>query len=186
MESTRAVTRVLLALPALWAMACGSGHEPPPWRSVAPVELTDAVALSYPVPPPPFSKASIFPCMGCHGDRELVPLNTERRELEEHTRIKLHHGDRERWCFDCHNPEDRDYLRLASGTRVEFSESYKLCGQCHGDKYRDWRAGVHGKRTGSWSSEKNYLLCAHCHDPHAPAFKPLKPLPPPIRPTAAP
>jgi hypothetical protein len=42
--------------------------------------------------------------------------------------------------------------------------------------------GVHGKRTGSWSGKKQYLLCAHCHDPHQPHFKPLKPLPPPVRP----
>jgi formate-dependent nitrite reductase cytochrome c552 subunit len=26
------------------------------------------------------------------------------------------------------------------------------------------------------------LLCAHCHNPHDPKFKPLKPEPPPYRP----
>jgi len=26
-------------------------------------------------------------------------------------------------------------------------ESYRLCGQCHGTQYRDWRSGIHGKRT---------------------------------------
>ena len=55
-------------------------------------------------------------------------------------------------------------LRLANGTLVPFEESYRLCGQCHGDKYRDWRAGVHGRRVGSWNGEKQYLLCVHCHD----------------------
>jgi hypothetical protein len=77
---------------------------------------------------------------------------------------------------------DRDKLHLASGELVDFTESYKLCGQCHGDKYRDWRAGVHGRRSGSWDGHKTYLLCVHCHNAHAPAFQPLEPLPPPARP----
>jgi hypothetical protein len=57
-----------------------------------------------------------------------------------------------------------------------------LCGQCHGPKLRDWKLGIHGKRTGSWSGKKHYLLCVHCHDSHAPKFKPLKPMPPPTKP----
>src|SRR5262249_34928651 len=130
------------------------------------------------VPPPPFSDG-VFPCQDCHVN--LDP-DAKPRVLEEHTQIELHHGDRQRWCFDCHNPDNRDVLRLASGTLVPFWESYRLCGQCHGDKYRDWRIGVHGKRTGFWNGKKQYLLCAHCHDPHAPHFKSLKPLPPPLRP----
>jgi len=96
--------------------------------------------------------------------------------------MQLKHGPRERWCFDCHNPDDRDKLRLASGSLIPFSESYRLCGQCHGEKLRDWRVGVHGKRTGEWNGKKRYLLCAHCHNPHAPVFKSIKPLPPPVRP----
>lgn len=135
----------------------------------------------YPVPPPPFSE-DIFPCSNCHEDQEP---NLKRRELkEEHKQIKLHHGPRDRWCFDCHNPKDRDRLRLASGRLVKFTESYKLCGQCHGPKLRDWRVGVHGKRTGHWRGKKQYLLCAHCHNPHSPRFKKIKPLPPPKRPAA--
>lgn len=121
-----------------------------------------------------------FPCSDCHADMEP---NLERRELEdEHTDIVLHHGPRERWCFDCHNPDDRDKLRLASGTLIDFEDSYRLCGQCHGPKLRDWRVGIHGKRTGEWNGKKKYYLCAHCHNPHSPKFKPLEPLPPPMRP----
>jgi len=45
------------------------------------------------------------------------------------------------------------------------------CGQCHGDKYRDWRAGIHGKRVGQWDGEKSYFLCVNCHNPHSPGFK---------------
>ncbi|MBE0596934.1 MAG: hypothetical protein IH614_06685, partial [Desulfuromonadales bacterium] len=129
--------------------------------------------------PPPFSEG-IFPCSDCHG--EMKP-NLQRRELQdEHTDIILHHAEGQRWCLDCHNPDDRDTLRLVSGEVISFAESYRLCGQCHGDKYRDWRQGIHGKRTGYWNGDKEYLLCAHCHNPHDPRFKPLKPLPPPQRP----
>jgi len=65
---------------------------------------------------------------------------------------------------------------------IDFNESYKLCGQCHGPKLRDWEAGIHGRRTGQWNGEKEYLLCAHCHDPHSPKFPPMKPEPAPIKP----
>jgi hypothetical protein len=131
------------------------------------------------VPPPPLSE-DIFPCTQCH-DKDMN--NRTRRELtDEHTKIKLHHGDETRWCLDCHDFEDRDKLHLSSGEKISFDESYKLCGQCHGDKYRDWKAGIHGKRTGYWNGPKRYLLCVNCHWPHEPRFKPLEPLPPPVRP----
>jgi hypothetical protein len=130
----------------------------------------------YFVPPPPFSEG-IFPCNDCHEDME--PDETPR-ELDFHEDIKLKHFDG--WCFSCHNPKDRDKLRLANGMLIPYNESYYLCGQCHGTIFRDWKAGVHGKRTGFWNGKKMYRLCPQCHWPHAPRFKPLKPLPPPIRP----
>ncbi len=137
---------------------------------------------TYAVPPPPFSE-DIFPCSDCHADMEP---NLQRRQLEDmHTDIVLHHAEGQRWCLDCHNPNDRDKLRLVSGEVIDFSESYRLCGQCHGDKFRDWKVGIHGKRTGYWNGDKQYLLCAHCHNPHDPKFKPLTPKPPPVRPGQA-
>lgn len=137
---------------------------------------------TFAVPPAPFSEG-IFPCSDCHAGMET---NRQRRELEDmHTDIVLHHAEGQRWCLDCHNPDDRDRLRLVSGELIEFSESYRLCGQCHGDKFRDWKVGIHGKRTGNWNGDKQYLLCAHCHNPHDPKFKPIAPLPPPARPGQA-
>lgn len=128
----------------------------------------------------PLAYEDYFPCSDCHGEMEV---NRERRELEEmHDDIVLDHGPKERWCFDCHNPDDRDSLRLANGTLISFEESYRLCGQCHGTIFRDWRQGIHGRRDGYWNGAKSYLLCANCHNPHAPRFQPIKPLPPPVRP----
>lgn len=132
------------------------------------------------VPPPPFSEG-IFPCSGCHN--KDMPPNRTRRQLSMHDDIVLRHDEEHRWCLDCHDAENRDQLHLASGEPVPFNESYRLCGQCHGEKYRDWRAGVHGRRVGEWNGHKRYLLCAHCHNPHQPRFHALAPKPAPQRPT---
>lgn len=141
-----------------------------------PEPLRDELAV--PALPPPFSPG-IYPCSGCHA--AMTP-NPTRRDLGFHSEIQLAHGPREGWCFECHDVEDRDHLHRANGARVEFTSSYLLCGQCHGPKLRDWRAGVHGKRTGQWNGEKEYLLCVHCHNPHAPHFAPLAPEPRPLWP----
>src|SRR5512139_4234737 len=62
------------------------------------------------VPPPPFSEG-IFPCSQCH---EGMPVNRSPRNLEGmHQNIKLKHMPGG-WCFDCHNPNNRDTLRLAN------------------------------------------------------------------------
>jgi len=123
----------------------------------------------------------IYPCNDCHSD--IVP-NPQRRELVDfHDDIGaiFNHDSENRWCLDCHDMNNRDSLRLASGKLLSFEESYKLCGQCHGEKLRDWKVGVHGKRIGEWNGKKEYLLCVHCHNPHSPKFEAMTPEPPPVR-----
>jgi hypothetical protein len=132
------------------------------------------------VPPPPFTDG-IFPCSSCHKD--LKPNRTRRALEQMHPEIELRHDEEHRWCLECHDANDRDHLHLASGELVSFDESYRLCGQCHGEKLRDWRAGVHGRRTGEWNGHKKYLLCANCHNPHQPRFKAIEPKPAPQRPS---
>lgn len=170
-----------------------------PGAPAAPAE----VAGKLEVPPPPLSDG-VFPCSQCHG--KDMPANPTRRLLNpddstpEHGIISrnFHHDEEHRWCLDCHSADERDKLHLASGELVSFEESYRLCGQCHGDKYRDWKAGVHGRRRGQWNGQKTYLLCVHCHNPHQPGVFPhacnpdeskdckpgipLRPLPAPVRP----
>lgn len=136
------------------------------------------------VPPPPFSEG-IFPCTDCHTEESLPPNRTQRTLVDAHDDIVLKHDEEHRWCLDCHDAQNRDVLHLASGEPVPFSESYRLCGQCHGEKYRDWRVGVHGRRIGQWNGAKEYLLCVHCHNPHQPRFKPVVPKPAPLRPMRA-
>jgi hypothetical protein len=137
----------------------------------------------------PFAKPRPVPlmerCQACHAERkapaECATCHRETRE-PQHKAIVLHHAEEQRGCLDCHSRDDRDSLHHASGAKIPFTESYRLCGQCHGDKLRDWKAGLHGKRTGSWDGRKDYLLCAHCHNPHSPRFPKLEPKPPPVRP----
>jgi hypothetical protein len=151
----------------------GQTNIPPPQKK------SNVIHEEIAVTPPPFSDG-IFPCNDCHATQKPNPL---RRKLEWHEDIQemFNHDSQNRWCLDCHDLNNRDSLRLASGRLLDFKESYKLCGQCHGDKLRDWKVGVHGKRTGDWNGQKQYFLCVSCHNPHSPRFKSIKPEPPPVR-----
>ena len=153
----RSVPAGLLALLAL----AGA----PPARGEGPARTEQLVEAE----PPPLSDG-IYPCSGCHASQEPNPVRRTLGFHDEQQAIFAHDSER-RWCLDCHDARNRDVLRLVSGAQIPFQQSYRLCGQCHGDKYRDWRAGVHGKRVGRWDGEKTYFLCVNCHNPHAPHFK---------------
>jgi hypothetical protein len=140
-----------------------------PGRPLTPV--SDAVATL--LPPPPVDD-EYFPCSDCHEDELADP---RPRELDEHDDIELAHGDL--WCLDCHQSDERDLLHLSDASPVEMAESWRLCSRCHAKKMPEWRAGIHGKRTGNWWGPKEFWSCVVCHDPHAPLFKPLTPKPPP-------
>lgn len=138
--------------------------------------ISDSIIL---IPVESFS-SDYFPCSDCHGE---IASNPQRRELVEmHDDINFDHDSENRWCLACHYESNRDSLVLAGGKLLGFNESYKLCGQCHGPKIRDWKLGIHGKRTGNWNGQKEYLLCVHCHDPHSPKIKKLEAMPAPRRP----
>ena len=153
-------------------------------KSKTDIVKTDSIktqkAEEFAVEAPPFSDG-IYPCTDCHAN--LTPNPVRRKLVDWHDDISamFNHDSENRWCLDCHDLKNRDYLRLASGKLLDFKESYKLCGQCHGEKYRDWKVGVHGKRIGEWNGKKEYFLCVNCHNPHSPKFQELIPEPPPVR-----
>lgn len=157
-------------------------HGPGEFPEILDVDMLEGLegdTGEYHVPRPPLNE-DYWPCSDCH---EADDYDPKPRELKrEHQDIVLRHDEKHRWCLDCHDAEDRDHFRLASGKKIPFTQSYELCGQCHGTIFRDWRAGIHGRRTGYHDGAKRYLLCVHCHDPHRPQFQPIKPLPPPVRP----
>jgi len=171
----------LLGVALLAILLVGSGNLPQlarssrfarayPGRPLKPVSDLEATLL----PPPPVDD-EYFPCSDCHEDELADP---RRRELDEHENIQLAHGDL--WCLDCHQSDQRDLLHLSDSSPVAMAESWRLCSRCHAKKIPEWRAGIHGKRTGSWWGPKEFWSCVVCHDPHAPLFKPLRPEPPPV------
>jgi hypothetical protein len=174
----------LLGAPAAWLAGCAGDTAPAPFSLVAsaPAAVPRAAGpLRVEAPPPPFSDG-VFPCTECHVEKDLPTNRTRRVLVDEHEDIVLKHDEEHRWCLDCHDAANRDRLHLASGDPIPFEESYRLCGQCHGEKYRDWRVGVHGRRIGQWNGAKEYLLCVHCHSPHQPRFKAVVPKAAPLPP----
>lgn len=139
--------------------------KPGPWRT----PLLDASKAMV--------QGQIRPCSECH--RLFAPASGEsERVWVQHKDITINHGMNTR-CLNCHDGADRDKLVLHDGTLVTFSESPRLCSNCHGTVYRDWQRGTHGKTVGSWdatSGKQERLRCNECHDPHSPAYKPIAPL----------
>lgn len=101
--------------------------------------------------------------------------------------LVIAHGGKSRnsSCFNCHNPAKLDQLVTRDGTALKLEQATLLCASCHGPTYRDWEAGIHGRTTGYWRRDLGPATrdgCTSCHDPHAPAFPALIPLPGPQRP----
>lgn len=118
-------------------------------------------------------------CNNCHRLFESSPL-VDRMPMQ-HRSVLLDHGMNDR-CYNCHDVKNRERLVLIDGSTVSFSETPRLCAQCHGTVFRDWERGMHGKTLGSWLAEEGNqrrLGCAECHDPHAPAYEKISPLPGP-------
>ena len=99
-------------------------------------------------------------------DKRPVPIPTMESMMPE---LKdFQHGRGAIWCLDCHHNTKRNMLVDHAGDPIAFDQSQKLCGKCHGDKLRDWRDGIHGKRIGSFVSDgrKRWFTCTECHNPH--------------------
>ena len=139
--------------------------------------LPDAVPVL--LPPPPMDDEYV-PCSDCHEDEPTEP-HTERELEDEHDEMEFAHG--RALVHGLSRPERPREAPSRRRHPVEFEDSWQLCTQCHGKKLADWRAGVHGKRTGHWRGPKEYRTCVACHNPHRPPFQPLEPKPPPLRPT---
>lgn len=122
---------------------------------------------------------TFYPCSQCH---EYWKTNPEPRMLAPVHDVGLQHGQGRLWCLVCHDPEDRDQLHTVRGGNVDFNESWRVCGQCHSSRQRDWYFGAHGKRVYDWQGEPERYNCTHCHNPHRPPFMQRKPQPkPPVR-----
>lgn len=108
-----------------------------------------------------------FPCVQCH-DKIPAPIPIKEAK-DRHHKVKLEHFAAASNCHICHAAADMNSLATLSGDTVSFDESYKLCGQCHSDKLKDFHIGAHGKSVGDWNGTRQRYSCTHCHDPHKPA-----------------
>lgn len=129
-------------------------------------------------PDVPLRKGSLtfFPCSQCHDHWQT---KTEPRVLAPVHDVGLKHGGGRLWCLVCHDPKDRDSLRTVRGTKVDFDQAWRVCGQCHSARQKDWYFGAHGKRVEKWQGEAKRYNCTHCHNPHQPPFMHRKAKPPP-------
>lgn len=121
-------------------------------------------------------------CATCHGpDADGAVLADARGNPEAmHGSVELVHGTLT--CGSCHDPDDRRFLRLADGQRLELEEAMDLCGQCHGVQLRDYRHGSHGGMTGHWDlrrGDRSRNHCLDCHGAHDPAYPQLESVFPP-------
>lgn len=182
-ETVRRASRRALALLGVCAVIAGCGQPADEALARPHVETNDLPPREI-VLVPRIPELVTYPCGAqCHDEREPGP---EPRELREfHTERQLRHGEGINWCDSCHTLDDPDHLHLNDGTPLGFDESHRLCGQCHGPQFRNWRDGLHGIRVGAWYGETRQKLCTACHDPHTPARITLESLPPPLRPSSA-
>ncbi len=133
----------------------------------------------YPTPATTHVGSYDMSCVECHGLFESP--QDPPAQLAQHQHIVLDHGMNDR-CLNCHSREDRAQLVLHGEKSLSFDEVEQLCAKCHGPTYRDWERGIHGRTNGYWDEnegEQVRLTCTQCHDPHAPAFPGIAPLPGP-------
>lgn len=179
---TTAVPAIFLAV-AVFLFADPWGGVPPPRPyAVRPPGFADPAPPRTPLLEVPRIRRGRFTyrCVECH--RHFQTSDPFRnRTVGEHLDVVLRHGDNDR-CRNCHHSEDREALVDHDGSEIAFADVERLCGKCHGPVLRDWRAGVHGRRNGSWNlldPRMRALKCTACHDPHRPAFQPMPPAPAP-------
>jgi hypothetical protein len=83
-------------------------------------------------------------------DNRPVPIPTMESMFPDAK--NLQHGRGRIWCLDCHHTTKRNMLVDHFGEPISIDQPQLLCGKCHGDKLRDWRDGIHGKRIGEFVS----------------------------------
>jgi hypothetical protein len=117
-------------------------------------------------------------CSTCHTTRQPNHQNKTVSDLNEfHGATVFSHGTVS--CLSCHNERDYDALKLADGSRVEFSEVMTLCAQCHGPQMKAYEHGAHGGMSGYWDLTRGPRTknnCIDCHNPHTPQFPKMQPM----------
>lgn len=179
-------------LPLVLLIACGGGFEDPSRELGTPIDTaaTGRVDIHRPaslgVVDTPLVDVHGAPigvsCDTCHGPGADGEVLAEARDNPEdmHASVEILHGGLS--CNSCHDADDRRFLHLADGTRLEMVEAKRLCAQCHGVQHRDYMGGSHGGMTGAWDLRRGDRVrnhCLDCHGAHAPAYPQVQPVFPP-------
>lgn len=114
-----------------------------------------------------------YPCKSCHptgraGVKLPNGFDGHQIVLEGHDVL----GRGQTACLACHEAPTADpaMLKLVDGTKVSVTgDISRVCFRCHSTKYKEFKAGVHGKR-------KPKCTASGCHDPHTPGYVYATPL----------
>lgn len=114
-----------------------------------------------------------YPCTKCHpvGGTPAAarPNRFEKHQIKLEIHDKLGRGKAA--CLVCHDDPNSNpgMLKLIDGSLVDITgDVSRVCYRCHEDKYKEWKAGVHGKEP--------RCTTAGCHDPHTPGWIAIDPL----------
>lgn len=121
-------------------------------------------------------------CQLCHLKKQKIKIPGIKKLKTEHQQFSTLHGTKNISCNSCHDVNSSNYLRSNKFFPASFLNSSPVCQQCHADQYGDWLIGLHGRRTGFWSSNQIQLHCIDCHDPHSVTFKKMDAISTPNRP----
>ena len=122
-------------------------------------------------------------CKLCHMAKQSQFISKKNRTHLEHAQIEAKHGRKILACNYCHDKNNHNLLASRTDFPASFANPSPVCQQCHAEIFRDWKAGIHGKRTGGWTgNERVQFHCIECHDPHSVKFKAMEAKPAPQRP----
>lgn len=125
-------------------------------------------------------RLTFHPCTRCHPVTVDAAGKTSRpvpNDFKGHGIVLEGHdklGRGSAACLVCHDDSNRNpgKLKTIDGSLIDITGDDSLvCVRCHEAKYREFRAGVHGKHEAS-------CVAAGCHDPHTPQYiyaGPLRP-----------
>ena len=116
-----------------------------------------------------------YPCTSCHPVHMIPGTETPTRPLPNgftgHKIVLVGHDKLgqgpDAACLTCHDDPARNpgMLKTADGTLIDIKtgDIALVCYRCHEAKYKEFKAGTHGKHKAS-------CVAAGCHDPHTPGF----------------
>lgn len=121
-------------------------------------------------------------CSFCHIKKDRFFAKKSTALKLEHEGISHKHGKREMSCHMCHDINNHNYLIQTKGLQASFSNPSPVCARCHQERFRDWKRGLHGKRSGGWLVQtKTQFNCIDCHQPHSVKFPTMQTIEDPIR-----